>query len=93
MLYIPNPRNLPQLRHATVLVDPSGLPRFWATVWACSSSGGLAESTFKKRSIAIDRFYSFADGLVSDDGLDDALAVFDFLAIQSKSIPLVLNIQ
>ena len=53
------------------------------TVWACLSSGSLAESTLKKRLLVIDRFYSFADELLGDGGLDDALAALDFVAIQS----------
>lgn len=83
MLFSLHTRTFPPSLQCPILCDSEGLPRFWATVWGCLSSGSLAESTLKKRLLAIDRFYSFADELLGDGGLDDALATLDFIAIQS----------
>ena len=60
-----------------VLVDPKGIPRYWATVWSTATAGALADSTHLKKLRYLDNLYQHADDLRGCGALDDALASLD----------------
>lgn len=66
-----------------VLLDESGLPRYWATVWAMLQPADLAPSTLSKKLSHLESFYRHADKSLVPGGLDDALASFDVDALSS----------
>jgi len=85
----------PSLR-GPVLVDPKGLPRYWATIWSAATAGALADSTHLKKLRYLDNLYRHADELLGYGVLDDALASLDdavlgqileswFISIRNKS--------
>lgn len=59
-----------------VLVDDSGLPRYWPAVWTMFHSGGLAPSTLHEKLKHIESLYRHTDGM--GGMLDDALSELDF---------------
>lgn len=71
------PRNL----LGPLLVDRSGLPRYWAAVWSAMSTAQLADSTHIKKLRAIEALYLHADNLYGISSLDAALGSFDEEAI------------
>lgn len=63
------------------LFDPSGLPRYWPTVWAAFLPGDLAETTVTTKLRYVESLYSFADDLCGPGSFDNALAMHDIEAI------------
>ena len=64
-----------------VLLDPSGIPRYWAVVWAAYQPGGLANSTLDKKLAGIDALYEFSEECSGLGALDDAIAALDVEAL------------
>ncbi len=60
-----------------VLVEPSGIPRFWPSVWQAMNSTGLAESTVLKNLGNLENFYRYVEATIGAASLDDALASCD----------------
>jgi integrase len=60
-----------------VLVDRHGVPRYWAAVWAAFLPGNLAPSTLSKYLGYVEDLYCYADRLLGDSRLDEALASID----------------
>jgi len=69
-----NDSQVPPILRGPVLVDPKGLPRYWATVWSTATAGALADSTHLKKLRYLDSLYQHADALHGYGALDDALA-------------------
>lgn len=69
----------PALPHINgpLLLDGSGLPRYWAAVWALFQPADLARSTLSKKLRHIDSFYQHTEESLGTGRLDDALAKFD----------------
>ncbi len=66
-----------------VLVDGSGIPRYWAAVWASFLPGDLALSTLDRKLSQVETFYQFTEQTMGVGRLDDALAEMDVDAICS----------
>ncbi len=64
---------IPSVLHGPLLVEHSGLPRFWVTVWSLYAAADLAESSQSKQLRHIENLYQFADDLKSQGSLDDAI--------------------
>jgi integrase len=64
---------VPSQLNSPILADESGIPRYWATVWAAITDKDLAESTQMKRLRHIESLYRFCDELHGEGFLDDAL--------------------
>jgi integrase len=60
-----------------VLIDPRGLPRYWAAVWSAAVTGALADSTHIKKLRYIDNLYQHGDELRGYGALDDALGTLN----------------
>ncbi len=67
----------------SMLVDPLGVPRYWATVWASFLPADLAPSTLGKKLTHLDSFYRQSDHLLGLGGLDGALADLNVEALCS----------
>lgn len=80
IIQLDDPQVPPSLR-GPVLVDPKGLPRYWATVWSTATAGALADSTHLKKLRYLDSLYQHADELRGCGALDDALASLDDAAL------------
>ncbi len=53
-----------------ILINPtSGMPRYWATVWASVDGAKLAESTLQQKLHAIDALYDSVTIQTGDDKL------------------------
>lgn len=81
---------LAKVRHANVptisgpvLVDPLGVPRYWAAVWSSFLPADLAPSTVAKKLSHLEAFYRHAEESQGLEVLDDALAKIDVDAICS----------
>lgn len=68
---------VPQLLRGALLVDSSGLPRFWGAVWAQLALADLADLTRLGKLHAIERLYTYAEELSGVGALDDALFCLD----------------
>ena len=64
-------------KNGPVLLDGSGLPRYWATVWTLFQPADLAASTLTKKLSHLESFYQHAEQSLGPGGLDDVLASFD----------------
>ncbi|MBR7745151.1 tyrosine-type recombinase/integrase [Undibacterium baiyunense] len=60
-----------------ILIDASGLPRYWSAVWSTMCAGRLADSTHIKKLRYIENLYHFADISQGPGSLDDALGALD----------------
>ncbi|MGX8882985.1 tyrosine-type recombinase/integrase [Methylovorus sp. SPW-M1] len=69
--------DIPLQVHGPILVDPMGLPRYWATIWSVFSPVDLANTTREKHMRYIEALYSFADSLKGCGLLDAAIAEVD----------------
>jgi len=76
-----NDSQIPPNLRGPVLVDPKGLPRYWATVWSVAIAGALADSTHLKKLRYIENLYLYADDLFGYSTLDNALASLDDAAL------------
>ena len=68
---------VPSSLRGPVLVDRHGVPRYWAAVWAAFLPGNLAPSTLSKYLGYVEDLYCYADRLLGDSRLDEALASID----------------
>lgn len=68
---------MPASLHGPILVDSTGLPRFWVTVWSLYASADLALSTETKKLRYIESLYVFVDSLHGPSYLDDVLGNCD----------------
>lgn len=59
-----------------VLIDDSGLPRYWSAVWSIFHGANLAPSTLREKLKHIDDLYQHAEEIGGI--LDDSLSVLDF---------------
>ncbi|BCZ85074.1 hypothetical protein PTKU64_87490 [Paraburkholderia terrae] len=87
----------PSLR-GPVLLDGTGLPRYWAAVWSAISSSKLAASTHTKKLRYLENLYQHAAGLGGGpNALDDALGTLNdealadileswFVSIRNQSV-------
>jgi len=68
-----------------VLVDPTRLlPRYWATVWACSARArSLARNTLKIHLRHLGTFYEHCDERFGSDSLDAAISARDAQGFQA----------
>jgi len=60
-----------------ILIDPHGIPRYWATVWSTLSTAQVADSTHIKKLRCIESLYQHADDVLGTSSLDDALGTLD----------------
>lgn len=60
-----------------ILVDATGMPRYWATAWSTLSTAQLADSTHIKKLRGIEYLYQHADNLLGSSALDNALGSLD----------------
>lgn len=66
--------SIPPSLRGPILVDSSGLPRFWVTVWSLYVYADLASTSKEKQLRHIESLYEFADRLKGAGRLDDAIA-------------------
>lgn len=64
------------LRH-DLLVDPHGIPRYWATIWATLALNDVAPSSREKKLRSLESLYLHADDTAGPGSLDRALCPFD----------------
>jgi integrase len=76
-----NDCQVPRSLRGPVLIDASGLPRYWAAVWSTAAAGALADSSHLKKLRYLENLYQHADELRGCGALDDALASLDELAL------------
>lgn len=81
MLKLLDHPDIPLQVHGPILVDPMGLPRYWATIWAVYNPVDLANATREKQMRYIEALYSFADSLKGCGLLDAAIAEVDLSII------------
>lgn len=80
--------SIPQTLSGMASVGPSGVPRFWATIWSDVLKTSIEPSTRRKHLAALDRLYAaverqhgrdYLDRLIADadaDALEDCLVGF-----------------
>ncbi|SEK12423.1 site-specific integrase [Paraburkholderia diazotrophica] len=73
--------DVPLSLRGPVLVDDSGLPRYWAAVWSTMWSPRLAASTHAKKLRHLENLYQHAARIGSRYALDDALGTLDDQAL------------
>lgn len=66
-----------------ILVDATGMPRYWAAVWSTLSTAQLADSTHIKKLRCIECLYQHADNLLGSSALDNALGSLDDEALST----------
>ena len=69
--------------HGSLLLDTSGRPRYWATVWAAVDGAALQDSTLVKHLRAIDLLYQSAELMPQFGNLDRLISTLDFDGIES----------
>ncbi|WP_420963374.1 tyrosine-type recombinase/integrase [Brucella sp. IR073] len=74
--------SLPSATVGLVSLGSSGIPRFWATVWADIIKTSLAPSTRRKYLLALDRFYDAVRSQRGSDCLDRLIADADCDALE-----------
>jgi integrase len=74
--------SLPAFR-GPFLVDPLGIPRYWAVVWASFLPADLASATLSKKLSHLESFYQYSDDHLGRGCLDNALADFDIEALST----------
>lgn len=73
----------PVALHGPILTNPiSGMPRYWATVWASVDGARLAESTLQKKLHAIDALYKSVTIQTGEDNLDQLISDLNFNMIE-----------
>ncbi|MET1416738.1 hypothetical protein ABVF61_31020 [Roseibium sp. HPY-6] len=73
-----------RLTDISCLNDETGLPRYWATVWASHFGADLQSGTLRKNLSAIDALYRSAERQIGEDCLDRLL--FEL------NVPLIENV-
>lgn len=68
---------VPAALRGAVLVDNTGIPRYWSAIWSATSIAQLASSTLTQKLRYVENLYQHADKLIGDNALDDALSGFD----------------
>lgn len=71
-----------RLTDIVCLNDVTGLPRYWATVWASHFGADLQSGTLRKHLSAIDALYRSAERQIGDDCLDRLLFELDVPLIE-----------
>ncbi|MTH94963.1 hypothetical protein [Roseibium sp. RKSG952] len=71
-----------RLTDIVCLNDETGLPRYWATVWASHFGADLQSGTLRKHLSAIDALYRSAERQIGDDCLDRLLFELDVPLIE-----------
>ncbi|OWK21396.1 hypothetical protein AJ88_23070 [Mesorhizobium amorphae CCBAU 01583] len=66
--------SLPLSAAGWVSVSPSGIPRFWATIWSDVLKTSLEPSTRRKHLAALDRLYEAVQRQRGSDCLDRLIA-------------------
>jgi hypothetical protein len=61
----------------SMILDTTGLPRYWVSAWATLQTGDLAESTVRQQLSQLDSLYDHADDNQGFGSLDDAIAAQD----------------
>ena len=77
MFYQLNSNLVPAALRGPVLVDKSGIPRYWSAIWSATSIAQLADSTLTQKLRYVENLYQHADNLIGVGALDDALSGFD----------------
>jgi integrase len=72
-----NSNLVPAALRGPVLVDKTGIPRYWSAIWSATSMAQLASSTLTQKLRYVENLYQHADNLVGANALDDALSGFD----------------
>ncbi|MCA1409396.1 tyrosine-type recombinase/integrase [Ensifer sp. IC3342] len=75
-------KSLPPSAAGWVSVSPSGIPRFWATIWSDVIKTSLEPSTRRKHLSALDRFYEAVKRQRGSDCLDRLIAEADSDALE-----------
>lgn len=60
-----------------MLVDNTGIPRYWSAIWSATSIAQLASSTLTQKLRYVENLYQHADNLIGANALDDALSGFN----------------
>lgn len=68
---------LPPALRQDFLVDQTGVPRYWATIWSTLTLNDVAPSSREKKLRFLDSLYVHADETVGPGSLDRALCPFD----------------
>ncbi|SIT48724.1 conserved hypothetical protein [Paraburkholderia ribeironis] len=68
---------VPAALRGPVLVDKTGIPRYWSAIWSATSIAQLASSTLTQKLRYVENLYQHADNLLGANALDDALSGFD----------------
>jgi integrase len=77
VFYQLNSNLVPAALRGPVLVDKSGIPRYWSAIWSATSIAQLADSTLTQKLRYVENLYQHADNLIGVGALDDALSGFD----------------
>ncbi|MEX3934591.1 tyrosine-type recombinase/integrase [Paraburkholderia phymatum] len=72
---------VPAALRGPVLVDKTGIPRYWSAIWSATSIAQLASSTLTQKLRYVENLYQHADDLIGANALDDALSGFDDQAL------------
>lgn len=80
--YLSHP-SIPLALRGPTLVDPQGVPRYWANVWSTMSLEHLADSTRASKLRHVEALYVHADQFLGQSALDHALARQDHEALAS----------
>jgi len=68
---------IPNSLRGPLLIETTGLPRFWITVWAFYSMKDLADASKIKQLRYIEQFYTFSEQLKGSGKLDNAIKDVD----------------
>lgn len=68
---------VPAALRGAVLVDNTGIPRYWSAIWSATSIAQLASSTLTQKLRYVENLYQHADNLIGANALDDALSGFN----------------
>ncbi|HEM7878106.1 site-specific integrase [Burkholderia contaminans] len=72
---------VPRPLRGPILVDDTGLPRYWATVWSTMTAPQLAESTHIKKLRYLESLYLHTSNRAGSMTLDDILSALDVEAL------------
>ncbi len=75
-------KSLPPPAAGWISVSPSGIPRYWATIWSDVLKTPLEPSTRRKHLSALDRFYDSVQRQRGSDCLDRLIAEADADALE-----------
>lgn len=68
---------VPESLMLPVLTSPSGMPRYWVTVWSTLSLHDLSPSTAAKKLRYLETLYTYADDVYGPSALDNAIGEVD----------------